>query len=65
MGKFLSIIAGSALAVTGIILLVNWIQPVKLVIKGTLPVVLIFGGVIALLAGVSELEDTIKAKQKK
>jgi len=65
MGKQLSIGIGAIVLVLGVILLFNWWGALVLVVKGTLPVLFIFGGAIAVIAGVSELKDTIKAKTSK
>lgn len=65
MGKMLSIVIGGAVAVIGLILLINWLYELLFVLRGTVPAFLIFGGVIALIAGLSELKDTLKSKEEK
>ncbi|MBF0494904.1 MAG: hypothetical protein HQL28_07255 [Candidatus Omnitrophica bacterium] len=65
MGKILSIAVGAAVIIAGILLMFRWIDPFKMFIKGTLPALLIFGGTIALMAGISEFQDTLKIKEKK
>ena len=64
MGKILSIAIGALVAIVGIILLINWWYELLFVLRGTVPAFLIFGGVIALIAGLSELKDTLKSKEK-
>jgi TRAP-type uncharacterized transport system fused permease subunit len=65
MGKLLSIIIGAAVAIVGVILIMAWWQDLLLVLRGTVPAFLVFGGVIALIAGLSELKDSLKAKENK
>lgn len=59
MGKYLSIVIGALVAVVGLILLVKWSHELLFVLRGTVPIMLILGGLIALLAGISELKDTL------
>ncbi|MFH1553059.1 MAG: hypothetical protein ABID83_05435 [Candidatus Omnitrophota bacterium] len=63
MGKILSLLIGSIVAVVGLILLFAWWYELLFVLRGTVPVILILGGVIAVLAGFSELKDVIKSKK--
>lgn len=62
MGKVLSLLIGTIVAITGLILLIAWWHQFLLILRGVLPPVLIFGGIIAVLAGLSELKDVIKGK---
>jgi len=64
MGKILSIVVGALVALAGIILIIRWWYELMFVLRGTVPAFLIFGGVIAFIAGVSELKDTIKSKKE-
>ncbi|MCX5686012.1 MAG: hypothetical protein NTW09_00870 [Candidatus Omnitrophica bacterium] len=57
MGKYLSIIIGAAVALLGLLGLVGWWCDFLMVLKGSVPVMLIFGGAIAVIAGLSELKD--------
>ena len=67
MGKYLSVIIGAVVALLGILGLVRWWGAFMLVLKGSIPAMLIFGGVIAVIAGLSELKDGLasKAEEKK
>jgi len=64
MGKTLSIVIGALAAFTGLVLLLGpWRWEFFMVLKGSIPVLLIFGGIIALFAGFSELKDTLKSRK--
>lgn len=66
MGKNLGIIIGAIATFIGLFLLIGpWRWEFFIVLKGAVPAVLIFSGVIALFAGFSELKDTLKSKKKK
>lgn len=64
MGKFLGIIIGASLAFVGLLLLIAWWYEFLFILRGSVPAILVFGGVIALFAGISELKDTFKAKKQ-
>jgi len=63
MGKTLSIAVGGLVVFVGLVLLINWWYEFLFLLKGTIPVLLILGGVIALFAGLAELKDTLKDKK--
>lgn len=64
MGKIISVVGGAIAALIGLwILLTCWGRFVT-VFLGTLPVILIFGGVIAIFLGVSEIKDEMAAKKE-
>lgn len=64
MGKTLSIVVGAIVAFVGLILLIAWWYEFLFLLRGTIPAILIFGGAIALIAGISELKDTLKSKKE-
>jgi hypothetical protein len=64
MGKFMSIIIGAVVAVVGLIGLLRWKAALLIMLKGTIPAILIFGGVIAVIAGLSELKDEMASKKE-
>lgn len=64
MGKYLSVIIGGAVALLGLLGLVRWWDAFALVLKGSIPAMLIFGGVIAVIAGLSELKDELASKNE-
>ncbi|MFH1996470.1 MAG: hypothetical protein ABIJ27_05670 [Candidatus Omnitrophota bacterium] len=63
MAKYLSIIIGAVAALLGIILLGAWRNDFITVIRGTIPVFLIFSGVIAAIAGISEMKDELASRK--
>jgi hypothetical protein len=64
MTKYLGVIIGAALTVLGLIALVGWWGDFISIIKGSLPAILIFAGAIALIAGISQLQDELTDKKK-
>ena len=64
MGKTLSLTIGIIAAFIGLVLLISWWYEFLFVVRAILPILLILGGVIAVLAGISELKDVIKSKKE-
>lgn len=65
MGKFLAIIGG-LIAMAGAVILVLprvWGGYFKAVVFGIIPLVLFFGGLIALIAGISSIKDAARTKK--
>lgn len=68
MGKYLAIIGGLVSIVLGIMFLTTrfWWKDFLTVVKGSVPPMLIFGGLISLIAGIGEVKDAIaRAREKK
>lgn len=65
MGKYMSIVAGGAVAIFGIYGFIAWRFDLMTVLKGSVPLFMIFGGLIALIAGLSEMKDEAAAKKEK
>jgi len=66
VGKFLAIVGGLISILLGIKGLIVWFIDFKNLLKGGIPPVLIFGGLIALIAGIGEVKDAIaRAREKK
>lgn len=63
MGKYASIIIGAIVALLGLWGLMGWFEDFLTVLKGSIPAMLIFSGVIAVIAGLSELKDEAAAKK--
>ena len=64
MGKILSLLIGAIVAILGLILLIAWWYELLFVLRGVIPVMLILGGIIAVIAGFSEFKDVLKKKKK-
>ncbi len=66
MGKFLAIVGGLAAIVGAVLILAllpGWWFAFKGLVKGCIPPVLAFGGLIALIAGVSSIKDAARTKK--
>ena len=64
MGKIASIIGGTAAAVVGLILIFVWNKAFVLGLEFLIMFALILGGVIAVIAGISEIKDSLVAKKE-
>lgn len=67
MGKYTGVIIGAIVALAGVIGLIRWSYAFIIILKGTIPAMMIFGGVIAVIAGLSEIKDeqaAIKEEKK-
>ena len=64
MGKYMSVIIGAVVAVLGLLGFIRWWGPFLMIVKGTLPAMLIFGGAVAAIAGLSELKDEQASKKE-
>ena len=65
MGKIINIVLGLFAAIIGIILLVKWWDSFIVCFKAAVAAIFIVGGVVALIAGLSELKDEIDDKKEK
>jgi fructose-specific phosphotransferase system IIC component len=63
MGKIVSIIGGTAAVVIGVALAFVWGEAFVLGLQFMVIVVLAMGGLIAVIAGVSEIKDSLAAKK--
>lgn len=66
MGKMIAILGGLIAMAGSIVLLIlspSWWWAFKSLVKGFVPPILFFGGLIALIAGLSSLKDAARAKQ--
>lgn len=64
MGKFIAIVGGIIAVILGIWGIVLWWGAFIHVLKGTIPAFLILAGIIALIAGIGEVKDTIARKKE-
>jgi hypothetical protein len=63
MGKYLAIIAGLVAMVFGVWLVIVWWRPFYELVLGFIPPILFFGGLIALIAGISSIKDAARTKK--
>ncbi|MFA6143062.1 MAG: hypothetical protein WC738_07215 [Candidatus Omnitrophota bacterium] len=67
MGKYLSVVVGAVVAILGLWGIIGWRADFLTVLKGSIPAMMIFGGAIAIIAGLSELKDeqtAVKSENK-
>lgn len=64
MGKYVSVIGGIVAALLGLWGIFGWFEYFWKVVQGTVPAMLIFGGLIALFLGISEIKDELAAKKE-
>ena len=64
MGKYLSVAIGAVIAILGLIGMARWWAAFILIVKGSVPIMLVFAGVIAVIAGISELKDELASKKE-
>lgn len=63
MGNMASIVGGGIAIIIGILGLIFWWGSFITILKGGIPILLLLGGIISLVAGISEIKDTAKAKK--
>jgi uncharacterized membrane protein len=64
MGKYLAIILGLVAMVGGVLLVAFvWWEEFYRLIFGCIPPILFFGGLIALIAGISSIKDAMRTKK--
>ncbi|MGB2630462.1 MAG: hypothetical protein WBD24_02865 [Candidatus Omnitrophota bacterium] len=62
MSKVLSLLIGAVVAIVGLILLIAWWYEFLFLLRGCIPVMFLVGGVIGVVAGLSELKDVLRSK---
>jgi hypothetical protein len=66
VSKYLSVVGGLAAIILGVAGLVNWWEEYIVgFLKSGLVLVLLLGGVLALLAGIGEIKDSLEEKKEK
>ena len=64
MGKYVTVLGGLISIILGIWGLITWWYSFVILLKGSVPSILILGGLAALFAGVSEVKDCMQAKKE-
>jgi hypothetical protein len=63
MSKYLGIVIGVIAVVLGLNGLIAWRSDLFVILRGSVPAILILGGAIAVIAGLSEIKDEISSKR--
>ena len=64
MGNMTSIVGGGIAVIIGLLGLIFWWDFFTAILKGGIPILLVLGGIISLVAGISEIKETAKAKEE-
>ena len=64
MSKYLGIVIGVIAVLLGLKGLTAWRGDLLTVLRGSMPVIFILGGAIAVIAGLSEIKDEISSKRE-
>jgi len=64
MGKYITVLGGLISIIVGIWGLISWWYSFVILLKGSVPPILILGGLAGLFAGISEIKDCMQAKKE-
>lgn len=64
MGKYITVLGGLVSIILGAWGLMTWWYSFVILLKGSVPPILILGGLAALFAGISEVKDCAQAKKE-
>ena len=64
MSKYLGIVIGIIAVLLGLRGLIAWRGDLLMVLRGSMPVIFILGGAIAVIAAFSEIKDEISSKRE-
>ena len=64
MGKYITVLGGLISIIVGIWGLISWWYSFVILLKGSVPPILVLGGLAALFAGISEIKDSAQAKKE-
>jgi len=64
MGMIMAVLGGFLAIILGIIGLIFWFKYFLYLLGGSIPLILITGGLIALFIGITEIKDTLKSKEE-
>ena len=64
MGKYITVLGGLVSIIIGIWGLTSWWYSFVILLKGSVPLILILGGLAAFFAGISEVKDSMQAKKE-
>ena len=64
MGKYAGVVVGAVVVLLGVVGLIRWSYAFIIILKGAIPAMMIFGGAIAVIAGLSEIKDESANKKE-
>lgn len=64
MGKYAGVVVGAIVVLLGVVGLSHWSYAFIIILKGVIPAMMIFGGAIAVIAGLSEIKDEAANKEE-
>ena len=64
MGKYITVLGGLISIILGIWGLTSWWYSFVILLKGSVPPILVLGGLAALFAGISEVKDCMQSKKE-
>ncbi len=64
MSKYAGVVIGAIVVLLGVVGLVRWSYAFIAILKGVIPALMIFGGAIAVIAGLSEIKDETQSKKE-
>jgi putative Mn2+ efflux pump MntP len=64
MGKYITVLGGLISIIIGVWGMVSWWWNFVELLKGSVPPILILGGLAALFAGISEIKDAAQVKKE-
>ena len=59
------LIAGAVSAVLGLVGLMAWWQDFFIILKGGMPIALLFGGILAIYVGFDDIQDKMREERKR
>ena len=62
MDKMTGVVGGGVAVIIGLLGLIFWLDSFFVILKGSIPIILLLGGIISLVAGISEIKETSKTK---
>jgi len=64
MGKYITVLGGIISIIIGVLGISAWWWDFKVLLRGSVPPILMLGGLAAFFAGISEIKDASQAKKE-
>lgn len=58
-----ALVVGLVFVVIGVLGIARWLPDFVVIIKGLVPIMLLFGGLLAIVAGITSIKDSVEAKK--